>query len=238
MRLQIQTSAGITEKLSARNIPLQKALLFYGILSSVLYVSVVIIAPFFWENYDRAAQSVSELFAIGAPSASFVTPLFILYAFLIFAFGVGIWMSAGGNKPLKAAAALIIAKEIFGLVGTIFGPMHLRGAETGLSDTIHAVVTAIGVLLCMFPAIGFGAASFGRRFRIYSIVTMAVFIVCGVLAGMQGPNVAENLPTPYLGVLERINIYTYMLWIVVLSTILLKKLPAGLKINPNHSATG
>lgn len=216
----------MAEKLPARNIPARKALLSCGILSSVLYVNVVIIAPFFWEDYDRAAQSVSELFAIGAPSTSFVTPLFILYAFLIFAFGAGIWMSAGANRPLKTAAALIIAKEVFGLIGTVFGPMHLRGAVSGPSDTIHAVVTAIGVLLCMFPAIGFGATSFGKRFRAYSIVTMVIFIVCGILAGMQGPNVAANLPTPYLGVLERINIYTYMLWITVLANTLLHKKPA------------
>jgi len=205
-----------------RELSIKRGMLFCGILSSILYVAVVIIAPVYWENYDRAAQSVSELFAIGAPSSSFVVPLFILYAFLIYGFGIGIWMSAGTKRPLKITAALIIAKEIFGLIGTIFGPMHLRGAETGLSDTIHAVVTAIGVLLCMFPAIGFGAVSFGRRFRIYSIATMAIFIVCGVLAGMQGPNVAANLPTPYLGVLERINIYTYMIWIVVLSVSLLR----------------
>jgi hypothetical protein len=186
MDSQIQSSAGIGENLSPLNFPVRKVLLFCGILSSVLYVSVVIIAPFFWGNYDRTAQSVSELFAIGAPSASFVTPLFILYAVLIYAFGAGIWMSAGGNRPLKAAAALIIAKEVFGLIGTIIGPIHLRGVEAGPTDTIHAVVTAIGVLLCMFPAIGFGAASFGKRFRVYSIATMTVFIVCGMLAGMQG----------------------------------------------------
>jgi hypothetical protein len=162
------------------------------------------------------------LFAIGAPSSSFVVPLFILYAFLIYGFGIGIWVSAGTKRSLKIAAVLIIAKEIFGLIGTVFGPLHLRGAEAGPTDTIHAVVTSIGVLLCMFPAIGFGAASFGKRFRIYSIVTMAIFIVCGVLAGMQGSNLAANLPTPYLGVLERANIYTYMLWIVVFSINLLR----------------
>jgi hypothetical protein len=227
MNAQINRSTPIVEPSVITGPTVRKAMLLCGILSSILYVGVVVTAPFFWEHYDRAAQSVSELFAIGAPSASFVVPPFILYAFLIFAFGAGIWISAVANRPLKAAAALIIAKEIFGLVGTIFGPMHMRGTEAGLSDTIHAVVTAIGVLLCMFPAIAFGAASFGRRFRVYSIVTMVIFIVCGVLAGMQGPNVAANLPTPYLGVLERINIYAYMIWIVVLSITLLRKKPAS-----------
>jgi hypothetical protein len=201
---------------------IKKILLSCGILSSLLYVGVVITAPFFWENYDRTSQSVSELFAIGAPSTAFVVPFFNLYALLIYAFGAGVWLSAGTKRSLKIAAALIIAKEVLGLIGTVFGPMHLRGAGTGPTDTVHAVVTGIGVLLCMFPAIGFAAASFGKGFRVYSISTMGVFLVCGVSAGMQGTNVAANLPTPYLGVLERVNIYTYMLWIVLLSITILR----------------
>jgi hypothetical protein len=225
MRSKIQTSIENKDTTPTRNLQVMKVLLYCGILSSVMYVSVVIIAPFFWENYDRSTQTVSELFAIGAPSTTFVVPFFLLYAVLIFAFSAGIWKSAGAKRSLKVAAALIIAKEVLGLIGTIFGPMHLRGTETGLSDTIHVVVTIAGVFLCMFPAIAFGAASFGKGFRVYSIVTMAVFLVFGALTGMQGPNVAANLPTPYLGILERINIYTYMLWIIVFSLMNLKQIP-------------
>jgi hypothetical protein len=223
MDSQTSISSGIVERSSTTSFQVRTVLLYCGILSSVLYTGVVISAPFFWQNYDRAAQSVSELFAIGAPSTAFVVPPFILYAFLIFAFGTGIWMSAGAKRTLKIAAVLIMAKEVLGLIGTVFGPIHLRGVAAGPSDTIHAVVTAIGVLLCMFPAIGFGAASFGRRFRVYSIVTMVIFIVCGVLAGLYGPNVAANLPTPWLGVLERINIYAYMVWIIMLAVTLLRR---------------
>ena len=200
---------------------IRKMLLFSGIFSSLLYIVAVATAPFFWENYDRASQSVSELFAIGAPSAGFMVPFCILYALLAYAFGTGIWLSAGSKWTLKVVAVLIIAKEVLGLIGTVFAPMHLRGAEGSLTDTMHIVVTMIGVLLCMFPAIGFGAASFGKGFRIYSIVTMVVFIVFGTLAGMDGPNVAANLPTPYLGIWERVNIYSYMAWVIVLSLILL-----------------
>ena len=200
---------------------IRKMLLFSGIFSSLLYIGAVATAPFFWENYDRSSQSVSELFAIGAPSAGFMVPFCILYALLAYAFGAGIWLSAGSKWTLKVVAVLIIAKEVLGLIGTVFAPMHLRGAEGSLTDTMHIVVTMIGVLLCMFPAIGFGAASFGKGFRIYSIVTMVVFIVFGTLAGMDGPNVAANLPTPYLGIWERVNIYSYMAWVIVLSLILL-----------------
>lgn len=55
------------------------------------------------------------------------------------------------------------------------------------------------------------------RRSVYSIVTMMLFVVFGVLAGMEQPNYELNLPTPMMGIFERINIYGYMLWIIVFS---------------------
>jgi hypothetical protein len=69
---------------------------------------------------------------------------------------------------------------------------------------------------------GFGAAAFGRRFRIYSIATMVVGLVFGAMTGMQAPRLREGLPTPWMGLWERINIAVYMLWIVVLAVTLLR----------------
>lgn len=39
----------------------------------------------------------------------------------------------------------------------------------------------------------------------------------GVLAGLQGGRMAANLPTPLMGIEERLNIFAYMLWVVVLA---------------------
>ena len=99
--------------------------------------------------------------------------------------------------------------------------MHLRGAEPTLTDTMHIVFAMVTVLL-MLLAIGFGAAAFGRRFRLYSIATMVILVAFGALTGVDGPRIAANLPTPWLGVWERINIGAFLLWIVVLAIALLR----------------
>jgi hypothetical protein len=52
---------------------------------------------------------------------------------------------------------------------------------------------------------------------------MFIFLVFGVLAGMDGPRIAANLPTPWLGVWERINVFGYMLWIIILSIVLFRR---------------
>lgn len=217
MKTTISDPIRFSGKVSLKNI-----LLFCGILSSLLYIVAILIGAMRWEDYNAASQSVSELIAIDAPTAPLIIPPLIAYSILIYAFGTGIWISSGQNRILRIMALLIVAKEVFGLLVTLFAPMHLRGAEKTLSDTVHIVFTLSGTLLCMFPAMGFGASVFGKKFRYYTIGTMIIFLIFGCLAGFEGPRVAANLPTPWLGFWERINIFGYLLWIVVLSLILIR----------------
>jgi archaemetzincin len=199
-----------------------KTLLVCGILSSLLYIFTDIAASVIWSDYEYASQTVSELFAVAAPTRSFVVICFILYALLIYVFGLGIWLSANGVRSLKIAAALIVGKEILGLMGTLFFPIHLRDVDGNYSDIMHGIVTAAGVFLFMFPAMIAGAVRFKGTFRYYSITTMILFIVFGVMAGLMQPELAADLPTPMMGIWERINIYGYMIWIIVFAIKLLK----------------
>jgi hypothetical protein len=200
---------------------LRKILLVCGILSSLLYVATVVVAALRWDGYSSTSQTVSELFAIDAPTSTFVVPLFVLYDLLVYAFGVSVWQSAGGKRALRITAVLVIGKEVLGLVVTLFFPMHLRGVEGTLTDTMHATLTLVGVLF-MLLAIGFAATTFGKQFRCYSIGTIVLLLVFGTLAGLDGPRLQANLPTPWMGVTERISIFAYMLWIVVLAVVLLR----------------
>ena len=208
---------------SSRKVLLRQTLLVCGILSTLLYIGTDIMATIKWEEYDYTSQAVSELIAIGAPTRSLVVPFFVLYALLVYAFGVGVWLSAGLKRALRITAIGMIGKEVLGLIVTLFFPIHLRGVEVTITDTMHIVLTGVGVFLFMFPAMLFGASVFGKCFRIYSVVTILVFLTCGVLTGLLAPQLASNQPTPWLGILERINIYGYFLWVVVLAIMLLKK---------------
>ncbi|HET7818378.1 MAG TPA: DUF998 domain-containing protein [Bacteroidia bacterium] len=202
---------------------LRNPLLLCGIIASILYPLTDVIASYTWKAYDVNSQTVSELFAINAPSRSVVVPLFIAYSVFVYFFGWGIWLSAGDKRPLRIAAILIISKEVMGLLGTLFTPIHLRGIPGDMRDVWHGIITAAGVLFCMFPAMGFGAAAFEKPFRIYSIITMAVFITFGTLSGFMGDALSKNEPTPWMGIYERINIYGYMIWVIVFAILLVKR---------------
>ena len=196
----------------------RKVLLICGILSSLLYVAMNVIVPMQWEGYSSASQTVSELSAIGAPARRLWLLLVIPCTLLVVAFGWGVWLSAGRNRPLRVVGGLMIAH---GVIGIFWPPMHLRGAESTLTDALHIVFAVVTVLLFMLE-IGFGAAAFGKRFRLYSIGTMVVLLVFGVLAGLDGPRIAANLPTPWVGVWERTSIGAFLLWVLLLALTLLR----------------
>ena len=206
------------------NKTLQKNLMMCGVLSSLLYVAMNIVAAILYDGYNSVTQTVSELSAIGAPTRILWLWSGLLYELLIIVFGWGVWQSARDNRPLRIAGALLLAYGIFGLFWP-FAPMHQRevlvaGGAT-ISDTLHIVFSIIEVPLMMF-AIGFAAAALSKRFAIYSMVTLLIMVVFGALTGIDGPKIAKNLPTPWIGVWERILISAFLLWIIVLAIVLLK----------------
>ena len=202
----------------------RKSLLVCGILSSLLYVAMTIFVAMQWEGYSSASQTISELSAIGAPTRSLWAVPGAIYTVLVTAFGWGVWKSAGRSRALRIAGGLIVA---YGSLGVLwpFAPMHLRetlaaGGGT-LSDTMHLVLASATVLL-MLLAIGAAAAAFGIWFRVYSLATLAILAAFGALTFLDAPRLSANLPTPWIGVWERINVGVFLLWVVVLATTLLR----------------
>src|SRR4051812_30019204 len=109
----------------SRSSALRKALLYCGIISSVLYVAMNIFVPLQWPAYNSATQTVSELSAIGAVTRPLWVWLGIPYTLLTAAFGLGLLRSSQGNNSLRVSGIFLIAYGITGL-GWPLAPMHLR----------------------------------------------------------------------------------------------------------------
>jgi hypothetical protein len=198
---------------------LRKALLGCGILAAALYAAMLVVVPMRWPSYSSASQTVSELSAIGAPTRALWLALGSIYAPLSLAFALGIWLSAGRRRQLRVAAGALIAQSV---VDWLWPPMHLRGVTPTLTDAMH-VAFAGAWLLLMLVAMAFGAAALGRRFRLYTLATLAIFVPFGTLTAMDGPRIAANLPTPWVGACERINIGASLAWVVVLAMLLMRR---------------
>jgi len=201
---------------------LRKILLACGVVSSLLYVAMTALIPLRWDAYSAAVHTISELSAIGAPTRAVWVIPGAFYTVLVMAFGWGVMKSAGPARSLRIAGTLILVYGSLGLVWP-FAPMHQRevlaaGGGT-FSDTMHLTLAAVTVIL-MLVAIGVGAAGLGPRFRVYSIVSLVTLLVFGVLTFMEAPLVGANLPTPWIGVWERVNLGVFLLWVIVFAVAL------------------
>jgi hypothetical protein len=196
---------------------LRRILLVCGVLSSLLYVGTDVLAAIRHAGYHSfTSLTISELMARGAPTKPLVDPLFMIYDVLVIAFGVGLWMSGRGNRPLRLAAGFLIAYAVAGLPGPWFFPMNLRGTADVGGDVPHIVLTGAIVLLIV-GAVASGAFALGRRFRLYSFATILTMVVFGALTSVAARAMASGQPTPWIGILERIDIGAFLAWAAVLA---------------------
>ena len=213
---------------SRRDSPsMRRALLSCGILSSVWYLAVNITVPLLDADYDFAAMSVSELSARGAITRTIWVLLCVPYPLLLAAFGWGIRRYFAGRRALRAAGTVTI---LYALLNLYWPPMHQRAViaadRGGVADLLHILWAAVAVALMVLLMV-LGAAGLKRAFRIFTAVIIAVFAVAGTLTAIMSSNIPAGLPTPGLGIWERINIAAFMLWVIVFALLLARKHTAG-----------
>ena len=200
-----------------------KLLLVCGILAALIYIGSDIAAALSWEGYRYTDQSVSELRAIGSPTRSFLMPILSIYAMLEISFGFGVWKVANKKRSLLITSILLIALGILDSMGSIFS-LNINEAAGSVTNNIHMAVTIITVLF-IFLIIGFGATAYKKWFLFYSIGTILTLIVSGFVSFLNIQKFAAQQQGSWLGIVERINIYGYMLWVMVFAIVLLRSRP-------------
>jgi uncharacterized protein DUF998 len=217
-------------------ITLERVLLICGILSSLLRVATDILAAMWYPGYSYMNQTMSQLAAIGAPTRPFQLALLAVYGALVIAFGIGVWALAGRKRSLRVAGILLAMFGALGLVELPF-PQTAMQLSGGVTDqTMHIIVTSVAVLLITL-FIGFGAAAYGKGFRLYSIATILILLVFGALAAMQAPQ-AVQFSAPWMGVMERVSYYSYLLWILVFAVVRFRAVGKESQDTSNHSMKG
>ncbi len=199
---------------------LRNLLLVCGVVSSLFYVGIDVLAAIAYGDYHSfASQTISELSARGAPTKWLVDPLLVIYGLLAIAFGVGVWVSARRKRALRITAGLLIAYGVVGLPGPWLFPMRVRGSGDVRGDVPHIVLTAMIVLLIL-AAVAAGAFARGPAFRLYSFATLATILMFGALVGIEARGIVTGQPTPSIGLTERVSIGAFLVWVAALALLL------------------
>ena len=204
-----------------------RLLLCCGILSALLYAAMNIWLASQSPGYRSLSQTISELSAIDAPTRSLWVLPGLAYTILAIAFGCGVWRTAGENRRLWISGIALLCFGAFGLLWP-FAPMHQRvvlaAGGGSLTDTAHIALSMASVAT-MLLAITAGGAALGRRFRLFSAATLAAVLVFGVATAMNAPRISGNLPTPRVGLWERISIGAFLIWECAFALNLLRPKP-------------
>ena len=202
-------------------VTLQEVLLICGIIASLLYGAIDILGGMVWHGYSFASQAISELTAIGAPTRQLLAPLYPIYSLLMIVFGSGVSILAGQRRTLRFIGVLQVIIGFVGLAWMSF-PIHMRGVEPTFTDAMHNTFAGVQTLFIL-SSIGLGTIAYGKRFGYYTIGTLVTLIACGILtfaiAGQLVPQQFDN----WFGLLERITVYGYMVWVIVLAIVLMRE---------------
>jgi hypothetical protein len=199
----------------------RKILLISGMASSVLYIVTDLLASWWYEGYSLIDQNYSELLATGTPTRPSMLFVSVAYNLLVAVFAVGVWTTASPKRTAHVTGSAMLGYVVFSTITPLFFQMDMRGAPVTPLGSLHPPMTAVMSVFILL-SIGFGGYLLGKRFRIYSFVTIAALLIFGGLTALQVPQLEAGQSTPWMGFTERINIYATMLWFSLLSLMLLR----------------
>lgn len=203
--------------------PARTRLIRCGAVAAVLYTLIVVIGGFVAVGYDHVAAPVSSLYQTGAANALPIALAFAIYNAFVVAFGIGFGnIARAATEPRRsvgmAAAVALVLVGIAGGLDDIF-PQDPIGSVMTTTGTLHIAFAGIASLLTII-AIGLAAAWEWprrelRRSAWFSVVTVALILAFGPLTAA-----ATAGSWPVMGLLERVTIFSFMVWMAVTSVAL------------------
>jgi hypothetical protein len=164
-------------------------------------------------------MAISELVADGAPNRSLLSSLFLLYNALLTVFGMGLFLKVS-SPPRKKISGCVgsLALVIVGIAGILMELVFAQepgGTATTFAGTMHFVMAGIASLGTMVAVLAIGLWFRNipemKNYVFYSILSVTVIFVSG---GLTGAAMANH--SPLFGLIERITILTFTLWMFVI----------------------
>ena len=173
----------------------RRTLLASGLVSSLLYAAIDLLAGLSYEGYSFYSQTISELGAIGAPQPPWLLPLFLTYNVLVVAFAVAVILEGRRTNPRLSRVGWLLLGYIVVGSGTAIFPVHVRGTAT-FADELPHIITGMAAIAVIVATMAAGSLALARPFRNFSLVTIATLLLFGVLTVPLSVKLAAGEPTP------------------------------------------
>lgn len=202
-----------------------KHLGIFGVVSLLSYTAMVMFSPLAYPGYDWLSMAVSDLSAVGAPSAALAEQLNALFGpcAVVSIMAVCVGVSGCTSKALKTGVGFFAAMEWVTNVGYKLFPWVQDEAASTFQNTMHLIVTALVVL---FSIVSLVLIAIGGRKELPSLRVWALVCLGGMTLGAIGTGV---MPKAVFGLFERFSTFSAVIFNAVLGIYLLREALPGQK---------
>ncbi len=189
-----------------------------GIISLLSYTAMVVFSPLAYPGYDWLSMAVSDLSAVGAPSAELAGQLNALYGpcGLVSIMAVCVASQNLKTKVLRLGIYFFAAMEWISDVGYKLFPWVADADSSHPQNVMHLIVTALVVIFSLAALILsiIGAKKEGMK----SLFIWACVCLTAMLLGPVGTGI---MPKAVFGLFERFSTFSAVTFNAVLGTFLL-----------------
>jgi len=188
----------------------------------IFYVLAVIVGGMITPGYDHIYNTISELSIPGQPDRWIINSLFTLYnlSLFLFAFGCFQFIHLRQQKTVRLIFMLVMILAVLGIAFIIF-PLDVRCVETTTTGTVHIILAALTSPITIICTVLMGIILIeNKEFHGWGIIFVILSALIFISGGATAYGVAANLV--YGGLLERITIGVFLLWITALSIMIIK----------------
>ncbi len=184
-----------------------------GLISLLSYTAMVVFSPLSYPGYNWMTMAVSELSAVGAPSADLANRLNCLFGpcGLVSIMAVCVAVANIQSKRFRFGVYCFAAMEWLCNVGYTCFPWVSDAANTDPQNVMHLVVTVLVVVfsLAALVLILFGAKKAGHK-------SLGIWAGACLAAMLIGPIGTGLLPASMFGLFERFGTFSVVVFNAVL----------------------
>ena len=189
-----------------------------GIISLLSYTAMVVLSPLAYPGYDWLSMAVSNLSAVGAPSAELAKQLNALYgpSGLVSIMAVCVAVQNCRSKLLRIGIYFFAAMEWISDVGYKLFPWVADADAAHPQNVMHLIVTILVVVFSLgaLVLVMIGSKKEGMK----SLLIWSSICLAAMLLGPIGTGV---MPKAVFGLFERFSTFSAVIFNAVLGTFLL-----------------
>lgn len=195
-----------------------RVLIALGAVSTVFYVSHLIVGHFVWPEYNMITTDISSLTADGAPYAGALRVLTILYGLCFVAFSIGMFCVAGKHhgRLVRTGYGMMLVLALTTSLGYGLFPLAEDKTVLNAQNILHLATTAVVALSALLSLYTLAIGYLRERGFERLGVTIMVAAISMTIFGLLNP-VFITLNIELAGLAERGVIYTLLAVVTMLS---------------------